>query len=254
MSKRINVLGVGVSVTNMKGTLKSIEGWIHKDQKHYICVTGVHGVMESLSDSALKDIHNRSGLTVPDGRPLFWLGRLAGNRTMGPVPGEQLSLALCEKAAREGWRLFFYGGGDSVAQQLASALTDIYPGLNVVGSWSPPFRPLNANEERALIEQVKQAKPDIIWIGLSTPKQERFMAEFLPKLDTKVMIGFGAVFDYHTGRISRTPEFIRSVGMAWFYRLCCEPRRLWKRYLINNPKFVGCVLAQKLGIREYPMI
>jgi len=254
MAKRINVLGVGISVTNIGHSIDLIRSWIYSGEKQYICVTGVHGVMESQGDESLRSIHNRSGLTVPDGRPLYWLGRLEGHAEMGPVPGELFSLEVCESAAREGWSIYLYGGAEGVAQDLASTLTARFPGLNVVGAYTPPFRPLNASEETNLVSEVDSLKPDIFWVGLSTPKQERFMAEYLPKLNTKVMMGVGAVFDYHTGRISRTPEPLRRLGLAWLYRLGCEPKRLWRRYVYSNPRFVGGVIAQRTGLKRFPSV
>jgi N-acetylglucosaminyldiphosphoundecaprenol N-acetyl-beta-D-mannosaminyltransferase len=132
-------------------------------------------------------------------------------------------------------------------------LEERYPGINIVGMFTPPFRPLNGDEERALVEQVDSCRPDIIWVGLSTPKQERFMASYLPKLNTPLMVGVGAAFDFHSGRVKQAPRWMQRSGTEWFYRLCQEPRRLWKRYLKNNPLFIGRVMMQKCGMRKYSL-
>ncbi|HEY6169879.1 MAG TPA: WecB/TagA/CpsF family glycosyltransferase, partial [Verrucomicrobiae bacterium] len=150
-------------------------------------------------------------------------------------------------------RHFFYGGARGAAEELKRRLTERFPGLQIVGVYEPPFRPLDAGEERALIEQVRAARPDILWVGLSTPKQERFMAEYLPKLDVTLMVGVGAAFDFHSGRAKQAPRWMQRCGLEWFYRLCCEPRRLWKRYLKNNPLFLGRALLQLTGLRKYPL-
>ena len=123
----------------------------------------------------------------------------------------------------------------------------------MVGCYTPPFRPLNAQEEAELQAQIRAARPDILWVGLSTPKQERFMAEYLSKLDVTLMVGVGAAFDFHAGRVSQAPRWMQRSGLEWFYRLCCEPRRLWKRYLRNNPLFVLGVLGQLTGLRRRPL-
>lgn len=243
---RFDVLGVGVSATNKAEAAALILNRVDRGEPCYVCVTGVHGVMECQHDRTLLRIHNGSGLTVPDGMPLVWAGRLKGFSRMGRVFGPELMMEVCRRSEASGYRHFLYGGNVGVAEELRRRLIQKFPGLNIVGTFTPPFRPLNRTEEEQLIDQVAQTQPDIFWVGLSTPKQERFMAAYLPKLDTKVMLGVGAAFDFHTGRAQDAPVWIKKSGLQWLHRLSQDPRRLWKRYLINNPLFVFLFVLQLL--------
>jgi N-acetylglucosaminyldiphosphoundecaprenol N-acetyl-beta-D-mannosaminyltransferase len=248
--RRFTVLGVQVSITNMQAAVDAADGLIRQEERGYICVTGVHGVMESQSDIDLLDIHNSSFLTVPDGMPLVWLGKLSGFGEMGRVYGPDFMIALCMRAAERGYRIFLYGGAEGVVEDLKSALEQKCPGLNVVGTYTPPFRPLNEKEEAELVDLVTECQPDIFWVGLSTPKQERFMARYSSILDTKLMVGVGAAFDMHIGRINDSPAWLKFCGLQWLHRLCQEPRRLWRRYLFNNPRFLYRVGKQLVGLER----
>ena len=250
---RANVLGVGVSAVNPKSAVERLIGAASQKEKGYVCVTGVHGVIESQDDASLKDIQNNSLLTVPDGMPTVWVGRLTGHKTMRRVYGPDLMLDLCEATVQSGHTHFLYGGQEGVADDLKIELERRFPGLQVVGTYCPPFRPLNEEEEAALQAQVAACKPDFLWVGISTPKQERFMSGYINKLDTHVMLGVGAAFDMHLGRINDAPRWMKQTGLQWFHRLCQEPRRLWKRYLINNPRFIARITLQLLGIVRYPL-
>lgn len=251
--RRTNVLGVGISAVNMPMALARIASWISRREKHYVCVTGVHGVMESQSDPNLRAIHNAAGMVTPDGMPMVWLSRWAGASHVDRVYGPDLMLELCRESMERNYRHFFYGGDDGIAELLAARLTDRFPGLQVVGTWTPPFRPLTEEEDTKLVNTINALKPDIVWIGLSTPKQERFMAEHVGRLDAPVMIGAGAAFDFHAGLKKQAPLWMQRSGMEWVFRLATEPKRLWRRYLTNNPKFVVLVLAHKLGLRRYDL-
>jgi len=251
--KRVNVLGVGLSVLNLPSALAAVAEAVRTRRKGYICVTGVHGVMEAQDDPAFRQILNGAFLCTPDGMPMVWMGRLQGHREMRRVYGPDLMLDVCAWSETSGCRHFFYGGAPGVATLLAEKLQARFPRLVVAGCYTPPFRPLNAQEEADLQAQIREARPDILWVGLSTPKQERFMAQYLAKLDVTLMVGVGAAFDFHAGRISQAPRWMQRSGLEWFYRLCCEPRRLWKRYLRNNPLFVLGVLGQLTGLRRRPL-
>jgi N-acetylglucosaminyldiphosphoundecaprenol N-acetyl-beta-D-mannosaminyltransferase len=252
MTKRVNVLGVGLSVLNLATARDAIAAAVSERRQGYVCVTGVHGVMEAQADDEFKRILNGAFLCTPDGMPMVWAGKLAGHRDMRRVYGPDLMLDLCAWSETSGVRHFFYGGADGVAELLAHKLKRKFPGLAIVGTFSPPFRPLNANEVNQLREQVRVAQPDIFWVGLSTPKQEKFMAEFLPKLDATLMIGVGAAFDFHSGRVRQAPRWMQHGGLEWLYRLGSEPRRLAKRYFRNNPRFVLKFLGQWTGLTKYP--
>lgn len=248
--QRVNILGVGVSAINMGIALEVIHEWIQRRSPHYVCVTGVHGIMESQRDRNLRIVHNQAGLVTPDGMPLVWLSWLKGFHHVDRVYGPDLMLAVCEQSLRYGYRHFFYGGAAGVPESLAGVLQKRFPGLRVVGTYSPPFRALSAEEDAQVVQMLNEAHPDIIWVGLSTPKQERWMAAHRAQLTAPVLIGVGAAFDFLTGRKPQAPRWMQRAGLEWFFRLLTEPRRLWRRYLINNPLFVAFVVLELLGIRK----
>lgn len=250
---RANVLGVGVDAIDLGGAVERLLGAVEAGEVGYVCVTGVHGVMEAQRDPELLGILNSSLLTTPDGMPMVWVGRAQGHRRMERVYGPDLMLALCERTARTGHTHFLYGGGPGVVEELGRRLEDRFPGLRIVGRYTPPFGPLTEAEERKLEARVEAANPDFFWVGLSTPKQERFMARYSGRLRTRVMLGVGAAFDMHSGRVKQAPRWMQRSGLEWFYRLCQEPRRLYKRYLTNNPRFVYRIALQMLGISEYDL-
>lgn len=242
--RRVDVLGVGISAIDPAMAVAEIERWIEEGERHYVCVTGVHGVMESQRDESLKEIHNRSGLTTPDGMPMVWAGRRAGASWMERVYGPDLMLALCEKGVERGWTHFLYGGADGVPELLAERLTARFPGMEVAGVYSPPFRPLTPEEEHEVVSMIEAVSPTFVWVGLSTPKQERWMAAFRPRLSALAILGVGAAFDMHAGRLHQAPPWMQQAGLEWLYRLIKEPRRLWRRYLRNNPAFVARILRR----------
>ena len=250
---RANVLGVGISILNLDTALAAIAGAVRERRRGYICVTGVHGVSEAQDDPAFRRILNGAFLNTPDGMPMVWMGKLTGFREIDRVYGPDLMLKVFQWSQSSGCRHFFYGGAPGVAEELKSRLEARFPGVSIVGTYCPPFRPLNAAEESALTAQVAAARPDMLWVGLSTPKQERFMAAYLSRLDTTLMVGVGAAFDFHAGRVKQAPRWMQRSGLEWFYRLCSEPRRLGKRYLRNNPLFIGRASAQLTGLRRYPL-
>lgn len=251
--KNANVLGVKVSAVNMQIALETIDSWIKDREQHYVTVTGVHGIMESQRDPQLRDIHNAAGLVTPDGMPMVWYNHWQGNKYVDRVYGPDLMLAICEQSEVEGYKHFFYGGAEGVPELLAERLKEKFPKLDVVGTYSPPFRPLTAEEDVEICKMIDDSGADIVWIGLSTPKQERWMSAHLGKIKAPVMIGVGAAFDFHAGRKSQAPHWMQRRGLEWFYRLVTEPRRLWKRYLINNPTFVTLAAMQALRIRRYEL-
>ncbi|MGH6897378.1 MAG: WecB/TagA/CpsF family glycosyltransferase [Geminicoccaceae bacterium] len=248
---RYNILGVEVSAISMAAALAVIETWIAARTPNYVCITGVHGVMESQSDLELRDIHNRAGMVTPDGMPLVWLARLQGLGWVERVYGPDLLLELAKVSLPKGYRHFFYGGGEGVADLLAARLRQRFPGLEVAGTHTPPFRPLTAMEDEAMVGHINASGADIVWVGLSTPKQERWMAQHVGRLQAPVLIGVGAAFDFHAGLKRQAPRWIQRSGLEWAFRFATEPRRLAGRYLKNNPRFVLLAAAQHLGLRRY---
>lgn len=250
---RVNILGVGISAINMDMALDSIEGWVARHEQHYVCVTPVHSVMECQSDPGLRRIFNGSGLSTPDGMPLVWLCRYNGYRNVNRVYGPDLMLALCKRSLVRGYSHFFYGSAKGVPEQLAENLQNRFPGLMVAGTYSPPFHPLMPEEDTQIVRMINEASPDIVWVSLGAPNQERWMAAHRGQLTAPVLIGVGAAFDFHAGRKKQAPYWMQQNGLEWLFRLVAEPRRLWKRYLINSPRFVALALLQKIGLRKYSL-
>lgn len=249
---RIDVLGVGISALTMDLAASEMTRWIGAGEQHYVCITGVHGVMESQSDPELLAIHNASGLTTPDGMPMVWCGHRAGVADMERVYGPDLMLEVCARAARAGWRMYFYGGAEGVPETLAARLSERFPGLVVAGTHSPPFRALSEAEVAAEVDMINAAGPDVVWVGLSTPKQERWMASRVGRLHAAVLVGVGAAFDMHAGNLRQAPRWMQRSGLEWLFRLVMEPKRLWKRYLSNNPRFVLRILRRPPRIMTPP--
>jgi N-acetylglucosaminyldiphosphoundecaprenol N-acetyl-beta-D-mannosaminyltransferase len=248
---RVNVLGVGVHALNLDMAEEVVARALEQKTKGYVCVTGVHGVSEAQRDPALREILNHAFLNTPDGMPMVWMGRLQGFKQMGRVYGPDLMLRVCELSRRRGFTHFFYGGVPGVAEELQRRLETQFPGLKVAGVWTPPFGPLSAEQEEELRQRVAALKPDVFWVGLSTPKQERFMAGHWQKLDATLFFGVGAAFDFHAGRVRQAPVWMRRNGLEWLFRLACDPGRLWKRYFKNNPLFLFRAFCQLTRLKEY---
>jgi N-acetylglucosaminyldiphosphoundecaprenol N-acetyl-beta-D-mannosaminyltransferase len=245
---RYDVLGVGVSALTLGQARDLIVGTRGGKRLGYVCLCTVNGIGEAHRDPAFRRILNESWLTTPDGMPLVWLGPPAVGRVYGP----DLMLSVCDAGRVRGLSHYFYGGHAGVAGELARRLSERFPGLQVAGTFTPPFRDLTGEEQRRLEAEVAAARPDIIWVGLGTPKQERFMAGPGRALDAGLLIGVGAAFDFHAGRVRQAPRWIQRSGLEWLFRLGLEPRRLGRRYLTSNPLFLARLAAQRLGLRRYP--
>jgi N-acetylglucosaminyldiphosphoundecaprenol N-acetyl-beta-D-mannosaminyltransferase len=243
---RAFVLGVGISATTLDDAITTIDHWIATRVHNYVCVTGAHGVIESRSDPQLCKIHNQAGLVVPDGMPLVFMARRLGFHSVSRVYGPDLMQRLTEISAAKNYRQFYYGGSSGLAEKLARTLQNRHPTLLVAGTMTPPFRALTAEEDEAEIARINAAKPDIVWVGLSTPKQEYWMASHLGRIDAPVLIGVGAAFDFLAGTKTQAPRWMQNAGLEWSYRLAREPRRLWRRYARIVPMFFALALAQLL--------
>lgn len=253
MSPKTNILGVGISAITMDETLAQISRWIEHQERRYVSVCNVHTVMECQQDKLMRQAVNGASIATPDGMPLVWLGRAKSKRPVQRVYGPDLMLALCELAANKGYRQYFYGGAEGVPELLAQRLTERFPGLQVAGAYSPPFRPLSDQENAEIADQINAACPDVIWVGLGTPKQDLWMAAHRGRLEAPVLIAVGAAFDFHTGRKEQAPSWMQRSGLEWLFRLLSEPRRLAKRYLVYNPLFVALVLLQAIRLRRYTL-
>jgi N-acetylglucosaminyldiphosphoundecaprenol N-acetyl-beta-D-mannosaminyltransferase len=251
--RHANVLDVGVSAVNLATAVGLADKWIALGNSGYICVTSVHGIMEAHRKSEFRRILNRAFMTLPDGMPMSWVGHLQGFRQMDRVFGPDFMSAMCRLSIERGYRNFLYGGQPGVAEILSKSLQTKFPGLQIVGTYTPPFRELTPREEQEVADQVHRSRPHILWVGISTPKQERFMARYFEQLQVPLLVGVGAAFDYHTGRLRDCPDWIKRAGLQWFHRLLQDPRRLAKRYLRNNSTFLWHIACQLTGLRQYPV-
>ncbi len=243
---RFRVLDVPISVIDMATALASIDRKIANGQGGYICIRDTHGVMVAQDDPHFREIHEQAFMVTPDGMPLVWLGRLDGHSDIRRVCGPDLVDALCKHSLQRGYRHYFFGGSQRVADALAKSLSSRYPGLELVGCESPPFSAVTLEPNEKACSQIRAAEPDIVWIGLGSPKQEYWMHSNAPLLPGVILIGVGAAFDFHAGTIRRAPVWMQKNGVEWLYRLFQEPTRLWRRYLILAPRFLVSALWEKL--------
>lgn len=246
-----SVLGVRVCAVQIPNVIAQMEEWIaQRKMCRFIAVTGMHGIMEAQHDSRFKTILNSADLVVPDGMPLIWVGRTRGIPLQRRVYGPEMMLAFFASTASKGYRHFMYGGAPGVPERLAKVLMQRFPGTVIAGTYSPPFGPPTPSESTSAIEMINNAAPDIVWVGLSTPKQERWMRDTCSVLEVPVLVGVGAAFDIHSGIKKQAPVWMREHGFEWLYRLLQEPRRLWRRYIIYGAEFVFCVALELLGLRR----
>ncbi len=242
----VEILGVPVGILDMPKAVDLIGSWIGDGvpRGRYVCVTDVYNVMLAQQNPRHMDALRGADVVTPDGMPLVWVSWLRGIKETRRVSGPDLMPEICARSEETGWRHYFYGGADGVADKLAATLQAKYPRMQVAGAECPPFRPLTDEERAATIARIKATKADIVWVGLGCPKQEAWMFEHVGRLDGVVLIGVGAAFDFHTGRVARAPLWMQRSGFEWLHRLSSEPRRLWRRYLISAPQFVWLILSE----------
>src|SRR6478672_9785005 len=246
----VEVLGIPLALTDYERTMDWMDATIASQRRGYVCVAAVHTVMVCQEDAQLREAVLKSDLTVPDGQPLVWAMNALGHDLSSRVYGPELMERYCERGALTGARMFLYGGRNQGALvQLALNLRRRFPGVRIVGGYSPPYRDLTAAEEQAVIEDINTSQADVVWVGIGVPKQEKWMAALRERLGAPVLVGVGAAFDFHAGLVPQAPSWMQSVGLEWAYRLAQEPRRLWRRYLRYNPLFVAGFLRQWLGHR-----
>ena len=249
------VVSVGISKTNYAEIVELCRAWSQErktspgTQAHYICVTSVHGIIMAQDDADIARILNEADIATPDGMPIVWALRSFGSPGQQRVYGPTLMLELCREAARCGQRIFLYGGLEDTLRLLEKRLAEKFPGLLIAGAHSPPFRPLTLEEDEQVQQQIRGCDPDLIFVGISTPKQERWMYTHRDAFPGMVMIGVGAAFDFHAGRIRQAPAWMQRHGLEWFFRLITEPLRLWRRYLLITPRFLPLWAMQKLRTR-----
>jgi len=229
-----------------------MEAWIHEWRStHWIACASMHGMVEAQRDPTFGQALKSADMVVPDGAPLMWLGRRRGHNLTHRVYAADLVLAFCKKTAGQGYKHFFYGGEPGTPEQLAESLQQLFPSMQVSGTFSPPFRPLNKQEDEEIMAMIRRAAPDVLWMGLGAPKQEHWMQEHRNRLNVPVMVGVGAAFDWLSGRKAQAPRWMREHGLEWLFRLFQEPRRLWRRYLVYGAEFVGWTILESLGLRKF---
>lgn len=241
---KIDVLGVGISVSNMDDALQRIRHWISAGEQSYVCVCPNELIMAGQKDEEFRRILNGASMATPDGMSVVLACRILGHKEIEQVRGTDLMLRACNMAAQEKYSVFLYGATEDVLEKLSENLTQRFPKLEIAGAYAPPFRPLTEQESGGIIRMINAANPDILWIGLGGIKQERWMAHYTNHIQVPVMIGVGAAFDFISGNKQEAPVWARKAGLEWFFRLTKEPKRLWKRNL-HHPVFIGKVVMQK---------
>ncbi|MBV8568985.1 MAG: WecB/TagA/CpsF family glycosyltransferase [Acidobacteriaceae bacterium] len=246
------VLNVGISKTSYAEVSALCVQWARErraariSRARYICVTSVHGVIMAQDDPEVARILNDADIATPDGMPLVWAMRSFGCREQQRVYGPTLLLEICRDAARNGLRIFLYGGREDTLPVLAARLRDRFPGLEVAGMYAPPFRPMSKGEDEGVQRMIRESDADVVFVGISTPKQEKWMYEHRDCFPGVTLIGVGAAFDFHAGRTRQAPPWMQRNGLEWLFRLAMEPRRLWRRYLLITPRFLPLWARQKL--------
>jgi N-acetylglucosaminyldiphosphoundecaprenol N-acetyl-beta-D-mannosaminyltransferase len=246
----VDIVGVPLAVSDYERTLRWIDSMVAERAHGYVCVCNVHTVMASQEDLELRAALMHSSLNVPDGQPLVWAMNALGQSLRDRVYGPELMGRACARAAATGQRFYLYGGRDQDAlMQLTTTLRRRFPGINIVGGYAPPFRRPTDEERAAVIEDINDAEADVVWVGIGVPKQEKWMADMRPDLEAPVLVGVGAAFDFLAGLVPQAPPMLQKAGLEWAYRLAQEPRRLWRRYLRYNPRFVAAFARQLAGHR-----
>lgn len=242
------VLKVSISSLTMTETLAEVGRWIVSGDQHYMSICTTHTILECCDDSRMAEIVNGAGLATPDGKPLTWIGRMRGCQ-VNQVCGPELLPALCDYGQSRGYRHYFYGATDAVLDAMIRDLKKQFPDLIVAGVYSPPFRSLSDEEKQADINRINDSEADIVWCGLGTPKQDFWVSENCGKVSASALIPVGAAFNFHAGEIQRAPRWMIACGLEWLYRLLVEPRRLWRRYLIGNTRFIFLCLKDFFATR-----
>jgi N-acetylglucosaminyldiphosphoundecaprenol N-acetyl-beta-D-mannosaminyltransferase len=242
------ILGVPIAMVDYNRAIAVMDRLIDRGDRGYVCAAPVHALMVAQDDPEMLTALRGSTMVVPDGMPVVWAANLLGEQLRDRVYGPELMLRYSAHSAERGHRVWLYGGRDQGSLvQLALSLRRRHPGIQVVGGYSPPFRPLGAEEEESIAREINEARPDVLWCGIGVPKQEKWMARMRDRLDVPVMCGVGAAFDFHAGRVSMAPAWMQERGLEWIYRTLQEPRRLLGRYLSTNPRFVAAFARQYLA-------
>ncbi len=245
---KVDILGIEFPVIDYQYCLTLFGQWTGLREPHQVCIANVHTVVTSLTDKELRDINAHSLMTM-DGLPLVWYARAVhGAKIKERVCGPELMLRCLDKGRALGWRHFFLGGKEVVLVDLVNAMRSRYPGVEITGWHSPPFRPLSTEEDHQLVALINQSQPDFLWVGLGAPKQEKWIAAHLVNIQVPVQIGVGAAFDFHSGHVQRAPLWMQKWGLEWLFRML-QDRRLIKRYFTTNPIFLGLFLRDFIIVK-----
>ena len=249
----ISVLGVRVDIVGIPQVVDAMAQWIERGEErcHHIVNTGMHGIMVAYRDEEFKTILNSSDLFFPDGISVIWIAHLRGHGLRKKDTGPELLREFCKVANERGFSSYFYGDTDETLGLLTDRLTKDFPDLKISGSYSPPFRELTAEEDDEIVRNINSSGADVLWVGLGCPRQERWIFEHKDRLNIKVAAGVGAYFKFHSGQVKRAPNLVGNSGLEWLWRFVQEPRRMWRRVLIDGPQFVGHSLLELSGLRKY---
>lgn len=250
--RHANVLGVSIDAVDMDQALEMVGVRLRQAQKGYVCFVDVHGILEAMKSESVAEAYRHAAMAMPDGTPTVWVGRAQGLPKMNYVTGPGMMNEIFRRAEFAGYSHFLYGGDLGVADELAATLCRKYPWTRIVGLYTPPFRELTHEEEDGLVAEISRLNPDIVWVGIGTPRQDLWMRRMLPRLDTRMMFGVGAAFDFLTGRVRLCPEWMKRAGLHWLHRLAQDPRRLWMRN-VRNTAFLWHIALQLSGARQYPV-
>ena len=247
--KAVDICDVPVSSVNIPQACGIIGGWINDRKKTYVCVAPVSTIVDCQSDQEYKKVLDNADMITPDGMPLVWIGKLKGDRNIERTYGPDLMQALCAAGEKGGYKHYLYGGAESTCSLLENVLKRKFPNIDIRGHYAPPFRPAHAREDKEIIDEINRLNPDILWVGLGSPKQDFWMHEHRDRLEVPVIIGVGAAFDFIAGIKKQAPRWMQRCGLEWFFRLCSEPGRLWKRYLFGNTKFIYLLIKNGIKAR-----
>ncbi len=242
-----NIAGTPIALVNYAQAMDVMDVMIAKRNVGYVVASAVHALMVARENDEMRAALDEATMVVPDGMPIVWATRLLGSNLKDRVYGPELMARYCKRSADKGHRIFLYGGySEDTLEVLSTQLRKRFPKLIICGHYWAPHRPLSKNEENHVVQTLNSAEPDIIWVGTGAPRQEKWMHHMRPKLDAPVLVGVGAAFDFHAGRIKQAPTWMQKRGLEWLYRLYREPKRLFKRYLVYNTRFVLAFLHQYL--------
>jgi len=246
-ASQVDIMGIGFNNLTMEETIEKVEQLINAQKPSMIFTLNVHRTVSAIQNRSIKEIYDIADIILPDGVPLVWISRILGNPLKERIAGADLFPLFCETASRKGYKIFLLGAAPGIAEKTKEILEKRHSGIKVVGTFSPSFGFENdVDENRKIVSIIKKANPDVLFIALGHPKEEEWILKYRNEIKVPVSIGIGATFDFISGKLRRAPKWLQTIGLEWFFRICQEPRRLWKRYLIGNTYFIWLVFRKYL--------